>query len=59
MTILRRPNRPSRMKDVQVFYARKRRVARSEATAGTHGGLREQTAVLGVKMSIILQVGTP
>lgn len=58
MTVLRRPKQ-SRMKDVQVFIARKRRIARAEATSGTHGGLRNQTALLGVKMSIILQASTP
>ena len=37
----------------QMYYARKRLRARAEATAG-EGGLREQTEVLGIIITVVL-----
>lgn len=38
----------------QMFYARKRRHARQETTAGPRGGLRDQKQVLGLTMQVTL-----
>lgn len=37
-----------------LYRARQRRVERAEATAGDGGGMREQTEVLGLEVTVVL-----
>lgn len=38
----------------QMYFARKRRRQRAEASSGTHGGLRVLRDSLGIKMAVTL-----